>query len=495
MASTSSSERSRLLGGYAHKLPYASKSNISIHINNHYHSRVYTTGSEVSGQVIITPQTDTRFDVLQIVLLGNSKTRTDAVNIPQTTAHTFLKLTMPIPESSYPIPRVFEAGLTYTVPFTFVIPSTLTLSACSHRVANNSVQEHHTRLPPTMGSWERDDFAPQMSRVQYVIKARVYRDDITDGSSTKIMEAEEEIKVLPITPEDAPLSITKQDDLYVMSKSKTLRRSIISPKTGKITITAAQPSAAMLIPDGKTVTSTIVPLRLKFEPTSTDARPPRITGITSKITAVTYFSASGIGHYPNLKNGHRSFGSDSRGSYSNTVSITTGPFGEVKWSHHLTTQSRRDSGYGSDSLSSDTDLPPSPPSKNTTSNLSSPIFHSAQLQVPIQLPVQKRTFVPTFHSCITSRVYVLWLTVTVVSGGNSVHLTLAVPLQIGVSGANLHLADATPPPSFEETEEADIEEYLRPRVMNIPTVDFYHNEALPGYADIHHNRQRTVSAH
>ncbi|KAI1469966.1 uncharacterized protein F4812DRAFT_308505 [Daldinia caldariorum] len=489
MASASSAEHSRMLGGYA------SKSNIGIHIKNHYRSRVYTTGSEVSGEVIITPQTSTRFDILQIVLLGTSKTCTDAVNIPQTTAHTFLKLAMPIPESSYPIPRVFEAGLTYTIPFTFVIPSTLTLNACSHHVANNSVQEHHTRLPPTMGSWEKDDFAPQMSRVQYAIKARVYTDDGTDGSNTKIMEATEEIKVLPTTPEDAPLSITKQDDLYVMSKSKTLRRSIISPKTGKLTITAAQPSAAMLIPDGKTITSTIVPLHLEFEPIPIDTRPPRVTGITSKVTAVTYFSAGGMSHYPNLKNGYRSFGSDSRGSYSNTVSITTGPFGEVKWSHHLRAQSRRSSGYGSDSPSSDTDLPSTPTSKKATSNLSSPIFHSAQLQVPIQLPVQKRTFVPTFHSCITSRVYVLWLTITVGSGGNSANLTLGVPLQIGVSGANLHPADAALPPSFEETEEADIEEYLRPRVMRIPTVDFHHNEAPPGYADMHYNGQRTVAAH
>ncbi|KAI1482899.1 hypothetical protein F4774DRAFT_253379 [Daldinia eschscholtzii] len=497
MSSTSSSEHSRILGGYARKLSHAAKpNNISIHINNHYHSRVYTTGSEVSGQVTITPQTDTRFDTLQIVLLGTSKTRTDAVNIPQTTSHTFLKLIMPIPESSYPIPRRLEAGLKYTLPFTFVIPSTLTLNACSHQVANDSVQEHHTRLPPTIGSWEKDDFAPHMSRVQYVIKARVYVDDATDGSSTKIMEAGEEIKVLPTVPEDAPLSVTKHDDLYVMSKSKTLRKTIISPKTGKVTITAAQPSASMLSPDGQTITSTTVPLHLEFEPISIDARPPKITGISSKVTAVTYFSAGGINHYPNLKDWHRSFGSDGRGSYSSTISVATGHFGQVKWSRHLTAQARRDSGYGSDSLySSDTDLPPRPTSKKTKGNLPSPIVHSAQLQVPIQLPVQKRTFVPTFHSCITSRVYVLWLTVTVVSGGNSAHLTLGVPLQIGVSGTDSHPDNTALPPSFEETEQADVDEYLRPRVMSIPTIDFHHNGALPGYTDIHYNRRRAVAAH
>ncbi|KAI0135311.1 hypothetical protein F4814DRAFT_17737 [Daldinia grandis] len=497
MASTSSSEHSKVLGGYARKLSITPKSSINIHINNYYNSRVYTTGSEVSGHVTITPQNDTRFDMLQVVLLGTTKTRIDAVNIPQATAHTFLKLIMPIPESSYPIPRVFEAGLTYTMPFTFVIPSTLTLNACSHQVANNSVQDHHMRLPPTVGSWEKDDFAPHMSRVQYVVKARVYRDEVADGLTTKVMEAGQEIKVLPITPEDPPLSITKHDDLYVMSKSKSLRKTIISPKTGKVTITAAQPGAAMLSPDGQTSTSTTVPLYLEFEPTSIDARPPKITGITSKVTAVTYFSAGGVSQYPNLRDWHRAFGSEGRGSYSGTTSATTGPLGEVKWSRHLTAQARRDSGYGSDSLSSDIDLPPRPTPKKTKGSLPSPIFHAAQLQVPIQLPVQKKTFVPTFHSCITSRVYVLWLTVTVVSGGNSAHLTLGVPLQIGVGGGPVSHVQyhAALPPSFEEVEEADADRYLRPRVMSVPTVDFHQNGALPGYADLDHRRRRTVVAH
>ncbi|KAI8964857.1 hypothetical protein F5Y11DRAFT_57674 [Daldinia sp. FL1419] len=497
MSSTSSSERSRILGGYTRKLSIAPKSNINIHINNHYNSRVYTTGSEVSGHVTITPQIDTRFDTVQVVLLGTSKTRMDAVNIPQTTSHTFLKLIMPIPESSYPIPRVFEAGLTYTVPFTFIIPSTLTLNACSHQVANNSIQDHHMRLPPSVGSWEKDDFAPDMSRVQYMIKARVYKDEMPEGPTVKVMEAEQEIKVLPAVAEDAPLSITKHDDLYTMSKSKSLRKTIISPKTGTITIMAAQPSAAMLSPDGQTITSTTVPLYLEFEPTSIDSRPPKITGIASKVTAVTYFSAGGINHYPNLKDWHRAFGSEGRGSYSGTTSVTTGPFGEVRWSRHLTAQARRDSGYGSDNLSSsDTDLPPRPTPKKTKGSLPSPIFHTAHLQVPIQLPVQKKTFVPTFHSCITSRVYVLWVTVTVVSGGNSAHLTLGVPLQVGVSSLILQRDDDTvPPPSFEEIEGASVDEYLRPRVMSLPTISFHQNGALPGYADLDHRRRRTVVAH
>ncbi|OTB03775.1 hypothetical protein M426DRAFT_50137, partial [Hypoxylon sp. CI-4A] len=461
------------------------KPTIHIHIKNHYQSKVYTTGSEISGHVTITPQTDVRFDTLQIVLLGTSKTRVDAVNIPQATSHTFLKLLMPVPESSYPVPRIFEAGMFYTVPFTFVIPSTLTLNACNHHVANDSVQEHHVRLPPSIGSWEKDDFAPNMSRVQYMIKARVYKDEIVGDPSTKLMEAGREIKVLPAVPEDAPLNITKNDDLYTMSKSKTLRKTIISPKSGKVTITATQPGAAMMSPDGQTITPTTVPLELEFEPASTDTRPPKVAGVSAKVTAVTYFSAGGINHYPNLKGWQTPFGSEGRGSYSGTTSVLTSPLETVKWTRRANSQARRDSGYGSDTLSSsDTDHAPATAPKNKTkTSLPSPIFHAAKMQVSVQLPAQKKAFVPTFHSCITSRVYVLWVTVSLVCGGSTSHVTLGVPLQLGVT------AEADPsqerselPPSFEEVEEAEANAYLRPRVVSVPNVRFHQNSVLPGYA-------------
>ncbi|KAI2469851.1 hypothetical protein F4781DRAFT_202134 [Annulohypoxylon bovei var. microspora] len=497
MSSAASSEHSKAasLGGYARKLSIVTKPSMTIHINNHYHSKVYTTGSEVSGYVTINSQTDVRFDTIQVVLLGTSKTRMDAVNIPQATSHTFLKLVMPIPESSYPVPRIFEAGINYTVPFNFVIPSTLTLNACNHSVANDSVQEHHVRLPPTVGSWEKDDFSPNMSRVQYAVKARAYKEDTTGEQSMKVMEAGQEIKVLPAVPEDAPLNITKHDDLYAMTKSKNLRRTIISPKSGKVAVTASQPSPAMLSPDGLTMTPITVPLDLEFVPAASDVHPPKVTGISSKVTAVTYFSAGGINHFPNLKDWHRAFGCDSRGSYSGTTSVSTGRFGEVRWDRHLAAQARRDSGYGSDNLtSSDSDRVTRAAPKKSKGSPASPIYHTAHIQVPIELPVHKKTFVPTFHSCITSRVYVLWLTVTLVSGGTSAHVTLGVPLQIGVSSIGSLRDYAELPPSFEEVEGADVDEYLRPRFMSVPTIEFHQNEALPGYADLDHYR-RTLAAH
>ncbi|KAI5926637.1 hypothetical protein F4810DRAFT_699382 [Camillea tinctor] len=514
-SSTSDSSRVVSLSGYARKMSIIPKPNISIHIDNHYRSKIYTTSSEVSGHAIVSPSHDVRFDSLQILLLGTSKTRIDAVNIPQATSHTFLKLTMPIPESSYPVPRIFEAGRTYKLPFHFVIPSQLTINACNHNVSSSSVQEAHVRLPPSVGSWEKDDFSPNMSRVTYCVKARVFRDDgELGGETTKIMEAAQEIKVLPAIPEDAPLNITDCDQLlYSPSKTKTLKKSILSAKTGQVTVSGSQPGAAMISPDGHSMAPTVAKLDLEFRPSSDDSQPPKVTGVSSKITAVTYFSASGINHYPNLKDwAASSFGGDGRGCYSSTVSIPSSPMDKVVWRQRPRAHTRRDSGYGTDTpsdsdqssgsrrpvLSATTDKKRSSSRESSKSSPPSS-YYTATVQVPVRLPTHKKQFLPTFHSCITSRIYVLNLTVTVLTGGASSNITVSVPLQIGVEAPTPRVDYDTQPPTFEATmqeeEAAAVDEFLRPRTLYVPEIQF--QSALPGYSDLFApstTRRREVAA-
>ncbi|KAI0020212.1 arrestin [Xylariomycetidae sp. FL0641] len=503
-------------------IPPNSKSAISIHIDNHYRSKVYTTASTVSGHVVVRPQTDLPFDSVQILLLGTSKTRVDAVNIPQATSHTFLKLTMPVPASRYPGPRrVFEARQTYAIPFTFVIPAQLTINACNHNVSSEAVQAHHLRLPPSLGAWERDDFAPNMSRVHYCVKARVVPRRAADdhhhhhhhyeAETTKPpLEAQHEIMVLPATPEDAPLNVTKQDRLYAMSKTKAVRRSILSAKTGTVTARAAQPAPVVLSPDGTAPATTTATVHLEFAPSASGAHalpPPRVTAVAAKVTAVTYFSAGGINHFPDLqRDWTRSYGAEGRGSYSSSVSIPscTPPGEELTWSSRPTAQARRDSGYGTEeesaALSSSSSGGESSGSRRALGNRGSkttpppPHTYTATLRVPVRLlPAHKRTFVPSFHSCIASRVYVLGLAVSLAGTGSSSSSTsstttlhLAVPLQVAVAGGL---------PSFEAAVgeggvDEDVETFLRPRSLRAPPEvrELYGAQrdegALPAYREV-----------
>ncbi|KAK4244558.1 hypothetical protein C7999DRAFT_17186 [Corynascus novoguineensis] len=459
------------------------KSDINIHLKNHSNSKVYTSMSPVVGDLTITTKRDVRFDSIEILLLGHTKTTLEGMGMPQEVTHTFLKMVMPIPESAYPLPRVLEPGRTLTLPFNFVIPSQLTINACNHARLVEAMQDYHVKLPPSVGAWERDDMAPKMTRVVYQIKARVVRDD--DGRKTRIMETTQPIQVLPATPEEPPLSITDKDRLYRLSKAKNLRKNFLTTKIGCIRAEALQPSAAILSSDGRRVMShPMVRIKLVFQPGSPRALPPTVTGVTAKLTAHTYFSSSTIQSFPNLGDWQGIPGTiDRRGQYSTSVALPAVTLAEQPaWTSHPSL-ARRDSGYGSsvgscveeeedyDETSSDNDEPMKRTAVSSSSLLSSSTattsHHTATLAVPLSLPTDKKTFVPTFHSCIVSRVYTVTLTVALAGkGGGSTSLSVVVPLQVAVDAAPVATAPtADRPPSFEE---AAADEHLRPRVLQAP---------------------------
>ncbi|KAL2159793.1 hypothetical protein VTH06DRAFT_1926 [Thermothelomyces fergusii] len=433
MASSASSVSSPSLApSQAARAAYP-KSDISISLKDHSSSKVYTSLSPVAGEVAITTKRDVRFDSIQILLLGHTKTTYEGMGVPHEVTHTFLKMVMPIPESAYPHPRVLETGRTIRIPFNFVIPAQLTINACNHGRHSEAVQDHHVRLPPSLGGWQRDDMAPNMARVTYSIKARVVRED--GDRRTRIMEAVHPIQVLPATAEEPPLSITDKDRLYRTSRAKYLRRNMLTARVGCIRAEAAQPSAAVLSPDGRRVMShPMAHIRLVFAPESPRALPPTITGVTAKLTAHTYYSSGTIPCFPNLGEWYSPNSQDRRGHYSASVALPAVTLAEQPaWTSHPTVQ-RRDSGYGSSCVEdSDSDSDndsdrgdgrddnhendhaggrrgrwwdyyspfpaPSPPSSSSSSSSSArQAHHTATLALPLSLPTDRKMLVPTFHS-------------------------------------------------------------------------------------------------
>ena len=506
---TSPSEASSSLSTHARKIGFP-KSDVHIHLDNHYKAKAYTSGSPLTGELTITTQRDVRFDNIEIILLGNSKTRTDGYNAPHESTHTFLKMAMPVPESLYPIPRVLENGTTTTIPFNFVLPSFLTLNACTHNIESDHVRVQHLCPPPSMGSWargnwEKDDLAPQMAEVEYCIKARVWRLPEMQGRPVKVMEAIKPIQFLPAFAEDAPLSIAKKDMLYKTSKTKMIRKNLITGKMGKLTVAGQQPRAIMMQPDGQAATGTTVQLDLKFEPMSEDVQPPKITGLTSKITAHTYFSAGPISDLPNMGDFNRGGVPDRRGVYSKAVGLHTKLPEIVTW---VTCQARRDSGYCSDTAQEntaseeddcETEQQQRQRRKSTTlTNLvrpskhqspphdpcTGPVYHATTLQLPIDIPAARKYFVPTFHSCITSRVYTLHVSLTVAYGpATSSTISLDLPIQVAVEavGPNMNAADEGLPTFEDAVEDAAVDEFLQPRLLSVPQTPYQEMGVLPRY--------------
>lgn len=479
---SSASDTSNIAGAYTGKMGFL-KSTITVNLDHHFKQKVYTSSSPVSGNVTITTQRDVRFDSVQILLVGNTKTRVDGHNSPREVTHTFLKMTMPVPESSYPVPRILESGQTYTIPFNFVIPTYLTMHACNHHILHDQLQDHHVLLPPSMGQWSKDDMSPEMAKVEYSVKARVFRQPDLGGSMIKVMETTHSILVLPAFAEHPPLNITSCDKLYTLNKTKTLRKSLLSSKLGRITAEATQPAAVILRPDGRAISGTTTQVQLQFDPASPDAIPPKITGVATKLVAHTYFSAGAIASFPNMSDWSRQYGLEKRGAYYTSVSLPSSQFGKTRWAQHLSSAARRDSGYGSEEASCPGDERGSRKPKAKTG---SPIFHVATLQVPVDLAsaLAKKTLIPTFHSCITSRVYALQLTISLSTGSTASTVTLSLPLQIAVE-ADLSLGHPTEElPSFETAvNEAEVDDMLRPRYINVPDQQYIGRSSLPGYGD------------
>lgn len=434
------------------------KPTMSVRLHDHYSSRVYTAGSPIRGEVSITSPRDTRFGFLEITFIGATHTTLVATQVPQRSSHSFLKLTMPIPESKYPHPRVFEAGRTYTIPFNFVVPTQLTLSACKHESDNFHVRDYHTRLPPTMGpgeaGWPADDLSPDTARVEYFVRARVLGER-EEGARRpeKLLETRAPVRVLPFAPEDAPLDVTPADERYAMRKAKTVRRGVLGKKLGRVTAEAAQPPAIQLSADGRAAGASGVTIRLGYEAREAGAEPPKVKVVGAKLSASTYYGVTPARNLPDM-GGRPSFPVEPpRLRYKASVPVVAGDGAGVTWESRAAS-GRRDSGYSTE---------------HGFEDKGGEVTHEATLYVPFQAPSGK-ALVPTFHSCLVSRVYAVQLNLSVGPAGTAVPLT--VPVQVAVEPTEEGLAL-----SGEVVEAAEADEFLRPRVMRIPGGD-----ELPGYA-------------
>ena len=458
---------------YSHPAALLRKSSIEVKLFDHYEAKIYSSGSHIKGEVVINPLRDTHFDNLQIVFLGITRTRLEAVQVPQRSSHTFLKLNMPIAESAYPVPRVFEVGRTYTFPFHFVVPMTLTLSACSHPTQGEHVSDYHMRLPPSLGSWEKNDLAPTTAEVEYVIKARALRDNGEERRAVRIFEASQRVNVLPASPEDPPLNITQSERNYTMKKSKNIRKNIFSSKTGEFTAKASQPPAVHLEADGIHASGTVATVQLKFVPSAPNVPPPKVNSISAKLAATTYYSAAPMTRLPNLGS-RQELALDQRLAYKTNVPLFNVNVEKVSWRRQAR-GGRRDSGYSTEHDDDDHE-------SSGHESLKSPDYHTATLAIPFDLPTKKKLFVPTFHSCLISRTYSLSLTLSVGPANNTVRLVL--PLQVSVNLAEgLGLDEGLP--SFDaamaQEHEREVDEYLRPRVVRMPALELQQNSVLPGY--------------
>lgn len=482
MPASNTSSGSGTIASYAKKISITKRPDVEIHIDGHYDGKTYTTFDALTGKASITATSDAQFDEIQITFEG--VTRTYVEHISQTSAtsrttavHRFLKLVMPIREAAYPQPRIAEAGKTYVFPFNFVIPEQLLPTACAHSCAADHVRIAHVQLPPSMGDREAsilDDLAPEMSKVQYSINARVLKHEDFPKKAVPLVQGSKKLQIIPMVAEAPPMSISEDDKTdYQLSKTKSLRKGMFSGRLGKITISANQTGATVLpSPESSSAATTMATVKVQFDPHDFNSQPPRLGGLVTKIKAISFYASKPSKSLLSKSSMAKDF-DPSRRVYQTSVPLSSRCVEQVSWVKHLPQPdlSRRTSTISSSSSEySD--------SSQISSKAQDKIHYTAEILVPVSLPSSK-TWIPSFHSCIVSRTYSLELALTIHTPGTGIPASLVklcLPIQIAAHG------NRTAPMALTAEEAAaelaDVNEYLRPRVIEIPRENLLENSVL-----------------
>ncbi|KAK6222475.1 arrestin [Colletotrichum tabaci] len=399
------------------------KEDMTILIDHHYTSKVYTCGSTVSGILKLVPRCDVRFDFVQINLLGSASIHREHIYVTTHRTHLFLRLDMPVPESTYPTPRVYRAGTTYTIPFRFTVPHNLPENSCRHPVESDSIRSRHLQLPSSLRGWDKDDLSPEMTIVKYFVTARAL--ELIGGEGKRIpvvkMEAEHALKLLTASPEDPPMIIAKHNTHFALEETRTLRGNILSSSSGRITARSSQPEAIRLNADGHGARGSSVHIEFIFKPSTAEALPPQVTVNSAKITAHTWGSPQPIRDLPEMGSGVEPFVLSTR--------VVMDSVSTASWTTHVD--------------------PPDRETAGKSHRHDSPVTHKTSMKISFRLPTSTHVFPPTFYSCLLSRTYCL--TIGLSAGGR--RLRLILPVQVAMEPEAEH-TETSPDDELPTWQEA-----------------------------------------
>ncbi|KAL3468183.1 hypothetical protein BJX64DRAFT_283064 [Aspergillus heterothallicus] len=296
------------------------------------------------------------------------------------------------------------------------VPDILTQSSCIHTSVSATVKAAHTRPPPSFGDATtsgfggqlRDDFAPTGCQISYFIQFQISRVSPLSGREEILFTKRQMLRIKPAldgTSIDSHPDLVQNEHcitrgekaIYAIGKRQNKAQSII----GQLSAEIDEPFRIWLPSrDPDLLISQTARLTLFYQPCNwtanlTPTRPPlEIESFESQIVATTFFTKSAAdarsGCYQPLAK--REF----LGKPMNFNEKRFSPFlreipKTLRWDYQAETGA-----------------------------------YTASLQVPVTLP--RENFIPTFHSCLISRVYVLRCKLNLERGSGSIKLV--VPLVI-----------------------------------------------------------------
>jgi hypothetical protein len=279
------------------------------------------------------------------------------------------------------------------------------------------------QLPPSLGDHMitsdgkvlLDDMASQMSEILYKIRVSVLNRPL--GETSQILSSvARTVHIIPAVLEQAPLEpIYNWTDEYCGRVEKEVRMGLLKQRWAVSSWKPRNPPLRLSVPgeEDDHAIGTLVTLHVRFDPDA-DESPPRLKTVRGKVKATTYFSTW---PWDTLPSKNLSIvGDSSKDLYTETITGMITVY-----------------------------------SANT--------FYTASITVPITLPKTKE-FVPTFHSCYISRVYLLELGLSYQMPNARVfasNISLEIPVQVTSSHRKYGISadvSADPELSQMQTEES-----------------------------------------
>ena len=451
----------------------------------------YSTHDAIKGELVIAFERDTHFDDLMITFEGQTltyveKIATTAPTTGRTTGrHTFLKLLQPIDPSHLPEDRNAKAGVKYQFPFTFVVPEHLLPHVCQHPVERPDLRDAHLHLPPSFGDPMlcmdgqslMDDMAPEMSRISYQVRVKMVK-RTNSGKLVDIADKAVRVKIIPARQDEPPIDIPEDSKDYELRREKGVKKGLF--KIGKIGRLVAETNQTRPLrlppPNSKTraPVSIMTCVNLRFDPYDSNTPPPSLGSLVSKLRAETFFGATPYRRYPSRNNVNA--WDTMKGFYCDSVELSSRCVSTVTWTRHENGASPEYEVTQTSTASEDYNFGRRPSVLSINESIPEPSsayaggpFYTACVLVPISLP-QNKEFVPSFHSCIVSRSYVLDLNISYHTPGTNVSnpsILLKVPIQISSEGNPRRPVDV-------EATEAEIEAAATREVDN----DFFTAQGL-----------------
>ncbi|KAL2803180.1 hypothetical protein BJX63DRAFT_412837 [Aspergillus granulosus] len=370
----------------------------------------FATGETIDGVVSVFSQGDLAFENLHISFIGEQSTSIPSAT-PSKATHQFLHLIQPLEDSILPSPKIFRSRTRYEIPFSFHVTDYLPATACPH-TSHPLVKAAHLHPPPSLGDATiagfggrlRDDLAPTACKIVYTIIVKLERPSITTGLQETIMEKRLKVRIKPHVG-DIPLPDL---DLGKLAEEYALFQRGDTQK-GKLAVTL-EPPDCFWHPLGDTVSliSKAVKLVLVYEPPSSTATTsaardsvtlPELKSLRAQITATTLYTTRFDGPRPPQK--QRDFFGRPINFRDAEVPLELPSLPQLRWTR-MDTQT-------TPTMGSNPELGPQPvPGSTSTSTpgAGAGISYIATLLVPVTL-TKDLSFVPTFHSCLISRIYSL----------------------------------------------------------------------------------------